>query len=57
MKVIKFTCILELYNQLQNLSALFDRFVSISRNYRSVIRACMEELQRVAGSFFYLFIF
>lgn len=25
------------------------RFVSISKNYRSVIRACMEELQQVAG--------
>lgn len=25
------------------------RFVSISKNYRSVIRACMEELQQIAG--------
>lgn len=25
------------------------RFVSISKNYRSVIRACMQELQQVAG--------
>lgn len=29
------------------------RFVSISKNYRSVIRACMEELQQVAGKHFY----
>lgn len=28
------------------------RFVSISKNYRSVIRACMEELQQVAGEKF-----
>lgn len=27
----------------------FCRFVSISKNYRSVIRACMEELQQNAG--------
>lgn len=31
-----------------NFTYLF-RFVSISKNYRSVIRACMEELQQVAG--------
>lgn len=30
-------------------SVLLLRFVSISKNYRSVIRACMEELQQVAG--------
>uniref|UniRef100_A0AAX7VLR8 Nuclear pore complex protein Nup85 n=1 Tax=Astatotilapia calliptera TaxID=8154 RepID=A0AAX7VLR8_ASTCA len=28
------------------------QFVSISKNYRSVIRACMEELQQVAGNTF-----
>lgn len=28
------------------------RFVSVSKNYRSVIRACMEELQQVAGENF-----
>lgn len=33
-------------------SALLLRFVSISKNYRSVIRACMEELQQVAGNTF-----
>lgn len=31
---------------------LLHRFVSISKNYRSVIRACMEELQQVAGQYF-----
>lgn len=33
-------------------SVLLLRFVSISKNYRSVIRACMEELQQVAGQDF-----
>ncbi|CAB1342398.1 unnamed protein product [Coregonus sp. 'balchen'] len=32
------------------LRKLFNEFVSISKNYRSVIRACMEELQQVAVS-------
>lgn len=31
------------------ISVLLLRFVSISKNYRSVIRACMEELQQVAS--------
>uniref|UniRef100_A0A3P8VZU6 Nuclear pore complex protein Nup85 n=1 Tax=Cynoglossus semilaevis TaxID=244447 RepID=A0A3P8VZU6_CYNSE len=29
------------------------QFVSVSKNYRSVIRACMEELQQVAGEIFF----
>lgn len=35
---------------------LNERFVSISKNYRSVIRACMEELRQVAGENFKWFL-
>lgn len=32
---------------------VFGRLVQVSKNYRSVIRACMEDMHRAAGKFVY----